>query len=66
MTRTFRSLRTKLIHAGEPNPRIQGAVSMPICCFIMAHDAKFRPLFLIPVSSLLVGATLTLWEVIKL
>ncbi|HCI16890.1 MAG TPA: cystathionine beta-lyase, partial [Candidatus Marinimicrobia bacterium] len=24
------SLDTKLIHAGEPNPRIEGAVSMPI------------------------------------
>ena len=24
------SIDTKLIHAGEPNPRIKGAVSMPI------------------------------------
>jgi len=45
---------------------IAGAVSMPICCFVMAHNAKFRPLFLIPVSSLIVGATLTLWEIIQL
>ena len=43
-----------------------GAFSMPICCVVMAHNAKFRPLFIIPVSSLTVGATLTLWEVIKL
>ena len=37
------SIDTKLIHAGEPNPRIKGAVSMPIfqssnpieiCCVI--------------------------------
>jgi hypothetical protein len=42
-----------------------GAVSMPLCCVAMAQNAKFRPLFFIPVSSLILGATLTLWEVIK-
>ena len=30
MTKVFRYLETKLIHAGEPEPRIEGAVSMPI------------------------------------
>jgi cystathionine beta-lyase/cystathionine gamma-synthase len=30
MTRTFKRLETKLIHAGEPEPRINGAVSIPI------------------------------------
>lgn len=30
MTRTFRRIETKLIHAGEPHPRIEGAVSMPV------------------------------------
>jgi cystathionine beta-lyase/cystathionine gamma-synthase len=30
MKRTYRHLETKLIHSGEPQPRIQGAVSMPI------------------------------------
>ena len=30
MARDFRRLETKLIHAGEPEPRILGAVSMPI------------------------------------
>ena len=30
MTKVFKFLETKLIHAGEPVPRIQGAVSMPI------------------------------------
>jgi cystathionine beta-lyase/cystathionine gamma-synthase len=30
MTKTYQSLETKLIHAGEPEPRIQGAVVMPI------------------------------------
>ena len=43
-----------------------GAISMPICCIIMAQNSKLRALFLIPVSSLIVAATLTLREVIKL
>ncbi|HEX5735327.1 MAG TPA: aminotransferase class I/II-fold pyridoxal phosphate-dependent enzyme [Blastocatellia bacterium] len=30
MTRTYKQIDTKLIHAGEPSPRIKGAVSMPI------------------------------------
>src|SRR5262249_54540536 len=30
MAREFRRLETKLIHAGEPSPRIMGAVSIPI------------------------------------
>jgi cystathionine beta-lyase/cystathionine gamma-synthase len=30
MKRSYRCLETKLVHAGEPEPRIQGAVSMPI------------------------------------
>lgn len=30
MKKTFKCLETKLIHAGEPDPRINGAVAMPI------------------------------------
>lgn len=30
MTDSFNSIETKLIHAGEPHPRIGGAVSMPV------------------------------------
>lgn len=30
LTKIFKSIETKLIHAGEPSPRIMGAVSMPI------------------------------------
>jgi len=44
---------------------VLGAVSMPICCFIIAHRPRFRALFLVPVVSLFTGGTLTLWEVIK-
>ncbi|HKZ81179.1 MAG TPA: aminotransferase class I/II-fold pyridoxal phosphate-dependent enzyme [Pyrinomonadaceae bacterium] len=30
MTNSYKRIETKLIHAGEPDPRIEGAVSMPI------------------------------------
>jgi cystathionine beta-lyase/cystathionine gamma-synthase len=30
MNKVFKHLETKLVHAGEPQPRIEGAVSMPI------------------------------------
>src|SRR5437660_2418257 len=30
MGKEFKKIETKLIHAGEPDPRIQGAISMPI------------------------------------
>jgi len=45
---------------------VAGAVSMPICCAIMAHQPRLRALFLIPVISLVTAGTLTLLEVVKL
>ena len=45
---------------------ILGAVTMPICCLVTAHYAKCRTLFAIPVTSLIGGGILLLWEVIKL
>src|ERR1700680_4313452 len=30
MAKTFRSIQTKLVHAGEPEPRLAGAVVTPI------------------------------------
>ena len=45
---------------------VAGAVTMPVCCFIMAHRPRFRALFLIPVVCLLSAGTLTLWEVVNL
>lgn len=45
---------------------IVGAVTMPVCCLIMAHRPKLRLLFAIPVSSLILAGALTLMEVIKL
>jgi hypothetical protein len=45
---------------------IVGAVSMPICCLVMAHFPKSRALFLVPVLSLITAGTLTLWKVATL
>jgi hypothetical protein len=45
---------------------IVGAVTMPLCCVVLAHQPRLRALFLIPVASLITAGTLTLWEVAKL
>ena len=42
-----------------------GAVTMPICCFLMANNPRLRAIFLIPVLSTLGAACLTLWEVMS-
>jgi hypothetical protein len=39
---------------------IVGAISMPICCVLLAHFPKLHLLFAIPVLSLLLAGTLTL------
>jgi len=46
---------------------LMGAVSMPMCCLVMAHRPNAKPLMLfsVPVGSLLSGATLTLWMLLK-
>ena len=38
---------------------VAGAVSMPLCCLMMAHAPRLRPLFAVPVLSLLLGGVLT-------
>ena len=47
---------------------VLGAVTMPVCCFVMAQRTHWRaPLvFTVPVASLITGSLFTLWEVIKL
>jgi hypothetical protein len=45
---------------------IAGAISMPLCCLIMAHQPKLRAVFLVPVASLVTAAAITLWEVVAL
>lgn len=43
-----------------------GAITMPLCCVMMAHLPRTHLVFAVPVLSLMVGATLTLLEVVKL
>ena len=39
---------------------VVGAVSMPICCVLMAHWPRTRMVFAVPVLSLIAGAALTI------
>jgi len=45
---------------------VLGAVTMPICCVLMAKSKKFKLLFGVPVFSLITGAGATLWQIFKL
>jgi len=45
---------------------ILGAITMPLCCVIMAHFPKLHLTFAVPVASLITGGVLTLLEVVKL
>ena len=45
---------------------IIGAISMPLCCVLMAHFRKAHALFAVPVISLLAGGLLTVWELLHL
>lgn len=38
---------------------IIGALSMPLCCLLTAHFPSTKPLFALPVASLLLGGALT-------
>ena len=42
-----------------------GALTMPICCIVMAYTPRFRMLFGIPVTALVLAAGITIWEVSK-
>jgi len=44
---------------------IVGAISMPICCLLMAHFPWTHLLFSIPVASLLLGGSLTLVSLVQ-
>jgi hypothetical protein len=45
---------------------IAGAISMPVCCVVMAHFPKAHLIFAVPVISLITGGVLTFMEIIKL
>ena len=42
---------------------IGGALTMPLCCLLMAHFPRLLPIFAVPVLSLLLGSVLTAVEV---
>jgi hypothetical protein len=42
-----------------------GAVTMPACCFTMAHFPRLRHLFYVPVFSLVAGSLFTLAEILR-
>ncbi|MGN6552616.1 MAG: hypothetical protein ACTHLW_02640 [Verrucomicrobiota bacterium] len=44
---------------------ILGAISMPICCLLMAHFPRARLLFAVPVLNLITGGLLTVLQLIK-
>ena len=45
---------------------VVGAITMPLCCVVMARQPKAQMLFAVPVVSLLASGVLTLLEIIKL
>jgi hypothetical protein len=45
---------------------ILGAITMPLCCVVMAHFPKLHLVFAVPVVSLITGGLSTLLEVAKL
>jgi len=45
---------------------ILGAITMPVCCVVMAHFPKLHLVFAVPVVSLITGGLSTLLEVAKL
>jgi hypothetical protein len=42
-----------------------GAITMPICCLVMAHFPKAHLLFAVPVTSLIAASGLTIWSIIQ-
>lgn len=60
-TRGFEEIRPGATVAGWGF--IVGALTMPVCCVVMAHWPKLRGLFVVPVASLVTAAAITLWEV---
>jgi hypothetical protein len=63
---TTRALPAGLPLALASSAFIAGAITMPVCCLIMAHFPNTRMLFALPVVSLMTGGVLTLLEVSKL
>ena len=45
---------------------VVGAITMPVCCVVMAHSRIGHALFAVPVSSLIAGGLLTFLQIISL
>lgn len=45
---------------------VLGAITMPVCCLVMAHFPRLHLIFALPVVSLLIGGALTLLQVMNL
>ncbi|HEU6447281.1 MAG TPA: hypothetical protein VFV23_02435 [Verrucomicrobiae bacterium] len=45
---------------------VVGAITMPVCCVIMAHFPKAHFIFAVPVVSLIAGAVFTLIQIANL
>jgi len=45
---------------------VLGAITMPVCCAVMAHFSRARLLFAVPVVSLFAGGAATLLRILKL
>ena len=63
---TARGLPSSTLLALASSAFIAGAITMPVCCLIMAHFPNTRSLFALPVMSLVTGGALTLMEVSKI
>ena len=44
---------------------VLGALTMPLCCALMAHFPRTRLLFSVPVVSLITASALTVWQLIQ-
>jgi hypothetical protein len=62
---TARAMPASTVLAVASSAFIAGAITMPVCCLIMAHFPNTRSLFALPVLSLVTGGALTIMEVSK-
>jgi hypothetical protein len=60
---TARALPPGMMLSLASSAFLAGAITMPVCCLIMAHFPNTRSLFALPVVSLVTGGVLTLVEV---
>lgn len=48
------------------NAFVIGAITMPVCCLVMAHFPKAHLIFAVPVVCLIVGGSVTLFQIARL